>query len=133
MDPTIFGRHLHLDDEESANPDEHSSSISQARTGQRPKRRSVFEGLAMEEKWKVARKELKWVLFVDIVCLFLWSVEFLWILIRERCPPGGFNGWCNAYNVASAGACLLGLAFGISVFFDVKDLHQSRLSPRTRT
>ena len=40
---------------------------------------------------------------------------------------------CNTYNVASAGACLLGLGFGISVFFDVKDLHQSRISPRTRT
>jgi hypothetical protein len=40
---------------------------------------------------------------------------------------------CNAYNVASAGACLLGLVFGVNVFFDVKDLHQSRESPRTRS
>jgi hypothetical protein len=40
---------------------------------------------------------------------------------------------CNAYNVASAGACLLGVVFGVNVFFDVKDLHQSRVSPRTRT
>ena len=97
VDPTVFRRH---DDEESANHDEYSSSFSQAGTGQRPKRRSVFEGLAMEEKWKVARKELKWMLFVDIVCLFLWSVEFIWILIRERCPPGGFNGWCVRCMIA---------------------------------
>jgi hypothetical protein len=150
VDPTAFRPHLHQDDEESVNPDEYSTSFCQAGTNRQRKRRSVFEGLAMEEQWKVARKELKWMLFVDIVCLFLWSVEFIWILVREKCPPGGFNGWyvlllwplssdidfhfrCNAYNIASAGACLLGFAFGISVFFDVKDLHQSQLSPRTRT
>ena len=93
VDPTIFRPHFHQEDEESAN---HDDSFSQAGTGsgRRPKRRSVFEGLAMEEHWNVARKELKWMLFVDIVCLFLWSVEFIWILIRERCPPGEFNGWC---------------------------------------
>ncbi|KAI9509335.1 hypothetical protein F5148DRAFT_1298873 [Russula earlei] len=110
-----------------------SSSISQTGTNRRPKRRSVFEGLAIEEQWRAARKELKWKLFLDASCFFLWSVEFIWILIRERCPPGGFNGWCNAYNVATTGTCLLALVFGLNVFFDVKDLHQSRVSPRTRT
>jgi hypothetical protein len=100
VDPKIFRTHFHQDDEESASPDEHSSSSIQTGTGRRPKRRSIFEGLAMEEQWKAARKELKWMLFVDIVCLFLWSVEFIWILIRERCPPGGFNGWCVRYMVA---------------------------------
>jgi len=131
VDPTMFGS-MRPDDEESANLDELSSSFSQTGSG-RPKRRTIFEGLAIEEEWKAARKELKQMLFLDIICFLLWSVEFIWILIRERCPPGSFNGWCNAYNVASAGACLLGLLFGISVFFDVKDLHQSRASPRTRT
>jgi hypothetical protein len=92
VDPTIF--RPHQDDEENANPDEHSSSYGQTGTGRRPKRRSIFEGLAMEERWEEARKALKWMLFVDIFCLFLWSVEFIWILIREKCPPGGFNGWC---------------------------------------
>ncbi|KAH9063483.1 hypothetical protein EDB87DRAFT_192633 [Lactarius vividus] len=133
VDPTMFGPRDSQDDEENANPDEHLSSSSQSGPGKRPKRRSVFEGLALEEQWKQARKDLKWMLFYDAAGLILWSVEFVWILIRERCPPGGFDGWCNAYNVATAGSCLLGIAFGMNVFFDVKDLHQSRISPRTRT
>jgi len=132
VDPTIFGS-LRPDDEENANLDELSSSFSQSGASGRPKRRSIFEGLAIEEEWRAARKELKQMLFLDTVCFFLWFAEFIWILMRERCPPGSFNGWCNAYNVASAGACLLGLVFGVNVFFDVKDLHQSRESPRTRS
>ena len=96
VDPTMFRSPLDQDDEESANLDEHSSStrIGQSGTSRRPKRRSVFEGLAIEEQWRAARKELKWMLFSDIVFFFLWFVEFIWILIGERCPPGGFNGWC---------------------------------------
>jgi len=132
VDPTIFGS-LRPDDEENTNLDELSTSFSQSGASGRPKRRSIFEGLAIEEEWRAARKELKQMLFLDTVCFFLWSVEFIWILMREKCPPGRFNGWCDAYNVASAGACLLGLVFGVNVFFDVKDLHQSRESPRTRS
>lgn len=44
--------------------------------------------------------------------------------------------WCNrcdAYNLATAASCLLCVAFGFSVFFDIKDLHASNMSPRTRT
>jgi len=133
VDPTMFRSALGPDDEESAHLDEHSGSLSETGTSRRTKRRSVFEGLALEEEWRAARKELKWLLFTDTIFFFLWSVEFVWTLIREKCPPGGFNGWCNAYNVASAGACFLALVFGLNVFFDVKDLHQSRVSPRTRT
>lgn len=133
VDPTMFGPPVGQDDEESANFDEHFSSSSHSGPGKRQKRRSVFEGLALEEQWKLARRDLKLMLLYDTAGLLLWSVEFVWILIRERCPPGGFNGWCNAYNVATAGSCFLGVAFGISVFFDIKDLHQSRISPRTRT
>ncbi|KAI0306622.1 hypothetical protein B0F90DRAFT_782728 [Multifurca ochricompacta] len=133
MDPTMFGPHLDQDDGEHTNADEHTSSFSQLGTSRRLKRRSVFEGLAIEEQWRIARKELQWTLFFDTICFILWFLEFVWILIRERCPPGGFNGWCSAYNVATAGACLLGFCFGVSVFFDIKDLHRSRVSPRTRT
>lgn len=94
VDPTMFRSPLGLDDEESADLDERSASMSQSGTGRRPKRRTVFEGLALEEQWRAARKELKWLLLTDIIFFFLWSVEFIWILIREKCPPGGFNGWC---------------------------------------
>jgi len=133
VDPTMFSPPGGHDDEESANFDQHFSSSSQSGTGNRQKRRSVFEGLALEEHWKLARRDLKLMLLYDAAGLILWSVEFVWILMRERCPAGGFNGWCNAYNVGTAGSCFLGISFGISVFFDVKDLHQSRISPRTRT
>ena len=39
---------------------------------------------------------------------------------------------CDGYNVGTASAFLLFLAFGFSIFFDVKDLHASKASPRTR-
>ncbi len=93
VDPTMFSPHVGQEDEESVNPDEGLSSSSQSGLGKQPKRRSIFEGLALEEQWKLARRELKWMLFYDAAGLILWSVEFVWILVRERCPPGGFDGW----------------------------------------
>ncbi|KDQ60936.1 hypothetical protein JAAARDRAFT_124886 [Jaapia argillacea MUCL 33604] len=98
-----------------------------------PKRRTVFEGLALEEEWKKARGWLRKMLFIDMGLLVLWGGIFVWVLIGPRCPSGGFEGWCDSFNVGTAAACLMSLAFGFSVFFDVKDLHASRQSPRTRT
>jgi hypothetical protein len=100
VDPTMLRSPLGLDDEEGSNLDEHSASLSQAGTSRRTKRRTVFEGLALEEQWKEARKELKWLLFTDTIFFFLWIVEFLWILIRKKCPPGGYNGWCVGDKLA---------------------------------
>lgn len=99
VDPTMFGRAPRQDDEEDdgTGHDEYSSSVSfGGRSGgaRRPKRRNVFEGLAMEEQWLKARKELKWLAFADCLFLLLWGVEFVWILIGERCPPGQYDGWC---------------------------------------
>ncbi|KAI0054015.1 hypothetical protein FA95DRAFT_1480193 [Auriscalpium vulgare] len=135
VDPTMFhgGQREDPADDASAGDDLSSAGFGAAGQVRRPRRRGVFEGLALEEMWIHARKELKWSMFFDIVSLFVWGFEFVWVLIGQKCPPGGFEGWCNAYNVASAGACLLCVAFGIGVFFDVKDLHQSKQSPRTRT
>lgn len=101
--------------------------------GRAAKRRGLFEGLALEAQWKRARKLLKWSMAVDVVGVVLWGGEFVLIMMGKRCIPGAFNGWCDAYNLATAAACLLCFAFGFSVFFDVKDLHTSRVSPRTRT
>lgn len=98
----------------------------------RTPRRSIFAGLEMENQWRAARGLLKKLMFFDILCVALWGAEFVLILIGQRCPSGGFDGWCTAYNVSSAGACLLFVAFGVSVFFDVKDLFASKASPRTR-
>jgi len=118
-------------DEHSSMPGTYSPGRSTPQRRPRP-RRSIFVGLAMEEKWRAARASLKKLMFFDIICVVLWGTEFVLILIGQRCPSGAFQGWCNAYNVASAGACLLFVAFGISVFFDIKDLHNSKASPRTR-
>ncbi|KAJ4475349.1 hypothetical protein C8J55DRAFT_536885 [Lentinula edodes] len=96
------------------------------------KRRSVFVGLAMEEEWKKARSFAKKIMAFDIFGVVLWGTVFVVIMMGKRCPIGRYEGWCNAYNVSSAAACLLCFLFGLSVFFDIKDLHTSNVSPRTR-
>lgn len=129
VDPTMFGGIMNRDTEEGdkeANP-----ALGQAGVGKR--RRGLFEGLAMEEQWKAARKELKRLLFLDILCFLLWTALFVVILLGKRCPVGQFEGWCDGYNVATALAVFLVICYGFSVFFDVKDLHMSRVSPRSRT
>jgi len=161
VDPNIFGGSRRGRDEEGGEYDdeEHSSWLgtnsgrshgSDGRRQRGPKRRSVFAGLALEARWKEARKRLKWAMAVDLVCFTLWGVEFVVILVGKRCPAGGFEGWyvhlsslsrspfdlfdrCDGYNFATALACLTCFLFGFSVFFDIKDLHGSRVSPRTRT
>ncbi|KAI0362417.1 hypothetical protein OH77DRAFT_1500116 [Trametes cingulata] len=142
VDPTMFGRDSERgrDEEEDvgedgseAFPGSYAGSSSAARRRGPPRRRGIFAGLAMEEQWRKARKVLKWGTTVDVLAMLLWGMEFVVILLGKRCPVGGFEGWCDAYNLATAAACLLCLTFGLSLFFDVKDLHASRASPRTRT
>jgi len=136
VDPGMLqGQQDRRDEYDQGEYDEYSSmpGIYSPSPQRRPRpRRSVFAGLAMEKQWRVARGFLKKLMIFDIACVALWGAEFVLILIGQRCPSGGFEGWCNAYNVASAGACLLFVAFGVSVFFDIKDLHTSKASPRTR-
>ncbi|KAI0093970.1 hypothetical protein BDY19DRAFT_989493 [Irpex rosettiformis] len=141
VDPGMFAGNMRNEDEdedlsdtESSAPGTYSSSgRTRRRQVRRNKRRSVFAGLALEAQWKQARKMLKWGMLVDVFMLFAWGAEFVYILIGRRCPAGAFNGWCDAYNVATAAACLLCLLFGLGIFFDIKDLHASNTSPRTRT
>jgi hypothetical protein len=97
------------------------------------KRRSVFAGLAMEAEWKRARSWLKKIAAIDVLMTLLWGIEFVLIMMGKRCPSGGFEGWCNAYNVSSAAACLLSVSSAVGLFFDVKDLNTSKTSPRTRS
>ncbi|KAG8758256.1 hypothetical protein FRC14_000435 [Serendipita sp. 396] len=97
-----------------------------------PRRRSVFAGLAMERAWRRARSQLKKRLALDVVMTITWAACFVMILLGQRCPPGTLDGWCDAYNIATAGASVLVVLFATSVFFDAKDLHQSKVSPRTR-
>ncbi|KAK7020491.1 hypothetical protein R3P38DRAFT_2969778 [Favolaschia claudopus] len=137
VDPNAFGRPN--DDDDDTDDDEEGSvpgafdPAAARRKRKRAKRRSVFAGLAMEEDWKRARSWAKKITVVDSLGLVLWGATFIFILIGKRCPSGAFQGWCNAYNVSSAAACLLCVSFGVGIFFDVQDLSSSKASPRTRT
>lgn len=136
VDPYAFERRSGEGSAESADEDTDGNipgSIGSGKKRSRPRRRGVFAGLAMEEDWKNARAWAKKMTIFDIGGLVFWGAIFVFILIGKRCPSGGFQGWCNAYNVSSAAACLLCISFGVSTFFDVKDLHNSKMSPRTRT
>jgi hypothetical protein len=139
VDPNAFGIDG-KDDKEDEDEDEGWGSdddtyTSSARRKRRkgPRRRSVFVGLAMEKEWKGARAWLMKMSVVDIGGLVVWGATFVVILLGKRCPSGGYDGWCNAYNTSSAAACLLCVAFGVSIFFDVKDIYASKANPRTRT
>lgn len=141
VDPAMLGGNRHEEDESVDEDSDSEYTIpgtysGRSRGRRRPhgkKRRGVFAGLALEAQWRHARGLLKWGMTADVALFFIWGAEFIYILLGKRCPSGGFEGWCDAYNVASAAACLLCVAFGISTFFDVKDLHASKASPRTRT
>ena len=52
------------------------------------------------------------------------------VMLTDSLPLHGYR--CNVYNVSSAAACFLCVAFGVSVSFDMKDLHASKVSPWTR-
>jgi len=144
MDPGLLGGrdsyqdHNNGDGHSDPDDDDHDNytipgSYSHSRPRRKPKpRRSIFAGLAQESAWREARTFLKRMAWVDAGGMVLWGALFVAILIGKRCPAGGFEGWCTGYNVGSASACLLCVAFSVSIFFDVKDLYSSRVSPRTR-
>jgi len=134
VDPSMLGggsNRRDPDDDESVSENDSEEGMNSSRRAPKP-RRSVFQALAMEEDWRAARRLIKWHMFADVVLMLLWGAEFVYIMIGKRCPPGGFGGWCNAYNVASAAACLLAFAFGFGIYYDIRDLSLSKVSPRTR-
>lgn len=134
VDPGMFHQDSDDDDDDEFGFD--GSQVSSARTRRKAKRkarRGVFEGLRMEEAWKAARSELKKMFAIDIAMVLVWGAVFVFVLLGKRCPSGGFNGWCNAYNTATAISVFVCLSFGCSVYFDIVDLNASRASPRTRT
>lgn len=99
VDPAMFGggRGARDADEEEGDEERWATGSASDRTaGGKPrpqKRRSVFAGLALEERWKTARKYLKWSTAFDCVSFLLWGIEFVLILIGKRCPSGSFEGW----------------------------------------
>lgn len=100
VDPNILGGNRRGRDEEEEEYNEENSSWTGTNSGRSsgrrprtPKRRSVFAGLALEARWKRARKRAKWAMAVDVVCFILWGAEFVIVLAGNKCPPGGFDGW----------------------------------------
>ena len=104
VDPNVFGGSRRGRDEEQDDYDDEEhpswvgtnsgrSSGSNGRRQRAPKRRSVFAGLALEARWKKARRRLKWAMVADVVCFILWGAEFVVILAGQRCPSGGSEGW----------------------------------------
>ena len=102
VDPNAFGRGSRLDEEsddgtagsfgEGSMPGGYGSE-HRSRQRRRAPRRSVFQGLAMEEQWKTARSSLRKLFLFDLACLVLWGAEFVFILKGKRCPSGAFDGW----------------------------------------
>ena len=88
VDPTMFNGFGRRDEEK-----DDDEEVEPASGRGRGRRRGIFEGLAMEEQWKEARKNLKRLLFFDIAVFLLWAAEFIMILIGKRCPTGKFEGW----------------------------------------
>jgi len=123
VDPSMFmpgGMGRDTEEEEHSEDDESAYGSQAGKTNRprkRPKRRGVFEGLALEESWKAARKWAKKVTMFDVGMLVLWGAEFGFVMWGKRCPSGKYEGWCDSYNVATACACLLALAFCLSLFF----------------
>lgn len=96
VDPSMFmGSGKNEEYESEGDHDFEGSQVSSQRRGhgQAQQRRGIFQGLAMESDWKVARKFVRRMLFVDIACFIAWGAVFALVLFGKRCPPGGFNGW----------------------------------------
>jgi hypothetical protein len=148
VDPAAFHGHEVEDSDSEDGYDSHDGSMPGGLSGagyetpeqrtrrkkhaRRRRRKGIVEGMAMEEEWRAARSWAKRVATVDVAGLVVWGAAFVFIMTGKRCPSGAFNGWCNAYNTSIASACLLAVAFGVTIFFDVQDLHASKQSPRTR-
>jgi len=129
VDPAMFGVNRPRRGDEDEDEDEEGEL--NRKEGSRP-RRSVFEAVAIEKDWNYARKQIKWYLFADATFALIWFAEFFFVLWGTRCSPGTFDGWCDAFNVATACGFLLGVTFCLGVYFDIRDLTLSKQSPRSR-
>ncbi|KAF9265539.1 hypothetical protein L218DRAFT_957138 [Marasmius fiardii PR-910] len=96
----MFGGRQEEEDPSDEEYDEYNGSSAsmpggygQARRKRKPKRRSVFVGLQMEGEWKRARGFLKKVTALDVLGVVVWGAVFIFILLGNRCPIGGFSGW----------------------------------------
>jgi len=100
VDPTAFQHPEVSESEDSEDDDSLDEGGKKTKTNQKKKkkrnqrkRRGVFEGLAMEEQWLVARSWLRKTTMIDVAGLIIWGATFIFVLTGKRCPSGGFGGW----------------------------------------
>jgi hypothetical protein len=71
--------------------------LAKTQLGQKRRRKETreeaFAGLAMEAEWKRARAWAKKIAFADVAGVVVWGAVFVFVLIGQRCPSGGFDGW----------------------------------------
>lgn len=137
-DDSSFYPYPHTDPDLGSSPSMYSPSHPSARSAQsprRPTRRNHAYGLRLEQLWSLARSRLKKLIMYDIGFGIAWCVQFGLIVFGGggKCPSGSFGGWCDGFNVAIACSVFLILLYGLNLFFDVRDLMASKISPRQRT
>ncbi|KAK7054706.1 hypothetical protein VNI00_003169 [Paramarasmius palmivorus] len=92
VDPTMFGggrRDDEEEEEESLMPGGYGPQSKR----KKPKRRSVFVGLAMETDWMRARGWLKKMTALDVFGVIVWGAVFVFVVMGKKCPVGDFDGW----------------------------------------
>ncbi|QRV99872.1 hypothetical protein RhiJN_27891 [Ceratobasidium sp. AG-Ba] len=90
----------------------------------------VFTSFERERARLSARKGLWWALGLDVLGAVVWTVGFVLAMIGPRCPPGGYSGWCDAYNGGIACTAIAIALFVTSAVLVVRDLMVSRRSDR---
>jgi hypothetical protein len=101
VDPTMFGDkrgnnalpgRYDTDEDEGEEGSLPADGTSRRRQG--PPRRSFFQSMAMEEQWKFARGELRFLTAFDVIMMVLWLAAFVFVLMGRRCPNDEkYNGW----------------------------------------
>jgi len=101
VDPTMFGskrgNNAHpgrYDTDEDEDEEGPLPADGTSRRRQGPPRRSFFQSMAMEEQWRFARSELRFLTVFDTIMMVLWLATFVFVLMGQRCPNDAkYNGW----------------------------------------
>lgn len=56
---------------------------------------------------------------IDLLLAILWGIGAIVEIVKYRCAPGGYNHWCDFYNVSIFWAMLAFVLFIVAVVWDV--------------
>ncbi|GAA6029069.1 hypothetical protein JCM8097_001578 [Rhodosporidiobolus ruineniae] len=91
--------------------------------------------LAASRTFHLARRWLLKVVWAEAAAGVVWAAESVWAIGwgGGKCPVGGFEGYCNLYNLALAFAVLTAVVFFASAALSAMDLVRSKKDdPRLR-